>query len=82
MGWIPIIYFVATQGMIFNWASIVSNSQSIGISATLGGVSQKKSELYMSSILIDFILCTQPFPSLNFHWDKDQDPVYAAYKLF
>ena len=82
LGWIPIIYFVATQGTIFNWTSIVSNSLSSCISAVLGGVSQKKSEFYMSSILIDCILCTQPFPSLKFHWDKDRAPVYAAYKLF
>jgi len=43
MGWIPVIYFVATQGTIFNWASLVSNSLSACISAALGGVSQKKS---------------------------------------
>ena len=58
MGWIPIIFFVATQGTIFNWESIVSNSLSACISAALGGVSQNKLEFYMSSILIDCILCT------------------------
>ena len=42
LGWIPVIYYVATQGTIFNWASMVSNSLSACISATLGGVSQKK----------------------------------------
>ena len=36
----------------------------------------------MSSILIDCILCTQPFPALKCQWDKDRAPVYAAYKLF
>ena len=78
MGWIPVIYFVATQGTIFNWANIVSNSLSSCISQTLGGVSQKKYEFYMSSILIDCILCTQSFPALKFHWDKDRALVYAA----
>ena len=82
MGWIPFIYFVATQGTIFNWESIVSNSLSACISTALGGMSQKKSEFYMTSILIDFILCTHPFPALNSHWDKDRAPVYATYKLF
>ena len=67
IGWIPIIFFVATQGTIFNWASIVSNSLSACISAALGGVSQKKSEFYMGSFLIDCILCTQAFPALNFN---------------
>ena len=82
IGWIPIIFFVATQRTIFTWASIVSNSLSACISATLGGVSRKKSEFYMSSILIDCILCTQPFPALKCNWEKEKTLVYTAYKLF
>ena len=39
IGWAPVIFFVATQGTIFNWANIVSNSLSACISAALGGVS-------------------------------------------
>ena len=58
LGWIPIIFYVATQGTVFNWENIVSNSLSACISSALGGVSQKKSEFYMSSILMDYILCT------------------------
>ena len=53
IGWVPVIFFVATQGTIFNWANIVSNNLSACISAALGGVSQKKTEFYMSLILID-----------------------------
>ena len=58
IGWIPIIFYVATQGTVFNWSNIVSNNLSACISVALGEVSQKKSEFYMSSILIDCILCT------------------------
>ena len=82
LGWIPIIFYVATQGTIFNWSNIVSNSLSACISSALGGVSQKKSEFYMSSILVDCILCTQSFPALRCNWDRDMTPVYTAYKLF
>ena len=39
IGWVPVIFFLATQGTIFNWENIVSNSFSSCISATLGGVS-------------------------------------------
>ena len=35
----------------------------------------------MSSILIDRILFTQPFPALKCQWDKDKTPVYVAYQL-
>ena len=81
IGWIPIIFYVATQGTIFNWSNIVSNSLSACISTSLGGVSQKKSEFYMSSILIDCILCTQSFPALICNWERDRTPVYTAYKF-
>ena len=36
LSWVPIIFFVATQGTIFNWENIVSNSLSSCISAALG----------------------------------------------
>src|SRR5713101_5541899 len=46
---IPIIFHVATQGTIFNWASLVSSSLSSCLPSALGGVAQKRSEFYMSS---------------------------------
>ena len=52
ISWVPVIFFVATQGTIYNWANIVSNSFPACISAALGGVSQKKTNFYMSSILL------------------------------
>ena len=39
LGWIPIIFYVATEGTIFNWENIVSKSLSSCISSALGGVS-------------------------------------------
>ena len=44
IGWLLVIFFVATQGTIFNWENKVSNSLSACISVELGGVSKKKSE--------------------------------------
>ena len=40
IGWVLVIFFVATQGTIFKWENIVSNSLSACISVALGGVSQ------------------------------------------
>ena len=81
IGWILVIFFMPTQGTIFNWANIVSNNLSACISTSLGGVSQTESKFYMSSILIDCILCTQDFLALRCNWEKDRTPVYVAYKL-
>ena len=81
LSWVPVIFFVATEGTIFNWANIVSNSLSSCISESLRGVLQKKLKFYMISILIDCILCTQSFPSLKCQWDKAKSPVYVAYQL-
>ena len=36
--WVPIIFYVATQGTVFNWENIVSNSLSTCIASALGGV--------------------------------------------
>ena len=82
LGWMPIIFYVATQGSVFNWENIASNSLSACISSALGRVSLKKSEFYMSSILVDCILCTQYFPILMCNWDRDRTLIYTAYKLF
>ena len=78
--WIPIIFYVATQGTIFNWANIVSNSLSACLASALGGVHQKRSEFYMSSILMDCILCYHPLPGLKCIWDRERMPIYATYK--
>ena len=59
----------------------MSNSLSACISAALGGVSEKKIEFFIRSILIDCILCTQSFSALKCQWDKDMSPVYDAYQL-
>ena len=55
--WIPLMFYVATEGTIFNWSGLVSSSLSSCIAAAKGGVQQRKSEFYMSSILIDCIMC-------------------------
>ena len=39
IGWVPIIFYVATEGIVFNWENIVSNSLSACIASALGGVS-------------------------------------------
>ena len=73
---------MATKGTIFNWDDIVSNSLSSCMSATLVGLTHKKSEFYMSSFMIDIILCTHQFPALNCKWDKTKTPVYSTYQIF
>ena len=57
MSLIPLIYHVAMQGTIFNWVDIVANNLSSCIAVAQGGLTQRKSEFYMGSYLIDYILC-------------------------
>ena len=75
--WIPIIFHVASQGIVFNWASMVSSNLSSCLTSAMEGESKKRSEFYMSSILIDCILCNQAFPGLRCIWDRERMPVYA-----
>ena len=68
------------QGTIFNWADM-ENSLSSCIASALGGLTQRKSEFYMGTFLIDCILCTHPFPKLNSDWDPTKTLVYSTYQL-
>ena len=43
LSWIPLIYHVALEGTIFNWADIVASSLSSCIVATQGGLTQRNS---------------------------------------
>ena len=42
--WMLIIFYVGTQGTVFNWANIVSNILLACMASALGGVSQKRSK--------------------------------------
>ena len=77
--WIPLMYYVAMEGTIFNWADIDTRNLSKCIKATQEGLKQNKSELFMSSFLIDCILYRHQFEKLNCVWIEGKDPIYIAY---
>ena len=52
LSWIPLIYYVAFEGTIFNWAGIISNSLLSCVDVAEGWITQKREEFYMSSYLI------------------------------
>ena len=43
-GWIPLMYYVAMEGRIFNWADILSRNLAKCIKAAQEGLQQRKSE--------------------------------------
>ena len=43
LSWIPLIYYVAFEGTIFNWENIISSSLSSYVFSTQGGITQKRS---------------------------------------
>ena len=80
-GWIPLIYYVAMKGTIFNWADIVANSLSNSITAAQEGLHQRKYEFYMGSFFIDYILIFHPLEKLNCTWKGGKTPIYVAYQI-
>ena len=64
-GWIPLMYYVAMEGTIFNWADIATRNLSKCVKAAQEGLKQKKSYFFMSSFLIDCILFRHRFEKLN-----------------
>ena len=67
-GQIPLMYYVAMEGTIFNWEDIATKKLSKSIKSSQEGLKQSKSEFYMSSFLLDCIIYRHKFEKLNFVW--------------
>ena len=46
-----------------------------------GGLTQKRVDLYMSSYLIDCILCRNPFSKIGCIWTQTEAPVNVSYQI-
>ena len=79
-GWIPLIYYVAMEGIFFNWADIVTRNLAKCIKAAQEGLQQSKLEFYMSSFLIDCILYRHRFEKLNCIWKGGKSPIQTSYQ--
>ena len=78
-GWIPLIYYVAMEGTIFNWVDIATRNLAKCVKAAQEGLKQNKSEFFMSYFLIDCILYKHKFEKLNCVWKDGKAPIYIAY---
>ena len=47
-GWIPLMYYVAMEGTIFNWEDIATRNLSKCVNVAQEGLKQRKSEFFMS----------------------------------
>ena len=72
---------MAMEGTVFNWVDIATRNLYKGIKATQKGLKQSKSEFFMSSFLIDFILYKHRFEKLNCVWIEEKAPIYIAYQI-
>ena len=79
-GWIPLMYYVAMEGRIFNWADIVSKNLAKCIKEAQEGLQQSKSEFYVF-FLIDCILYCHRFEKLNCVWKGGKSPIYTTYQI-
>ena len=75
------MYYVAMEGIVFTWEDIATKNFSKGIKASQEGLKQSKSELYMSSFLLDCILYRHKFEKLTCVWKEGKAPIYVAYHL-
>ena len=54
--WIPLMYHIAMEGIVFNWSNIIARNLSTFIKAAQEGLWLGKFEFHMSSFLVDCIL--------------------------
>ena len=81
IGWIPLMYHVTMEGIVFNWVDIIANSLSPCITPAWEGLHRRNSEFYTGSFMIEFILFLHPFEKLNCSWKEGKAPIYATYHI-
>ena len=59
MNWVPLIYYISFEGIIFNWEVIISDNLSSSVAFAQGGITQKRYDLVLLTV---FYACTC-FPS-------------------
>lgn len=81
--WVPLMYVVATQGIIFNWTSILSSSLRTNIVAAQSPPLEQPPEFYMSSYLLDVVCSRCHFEHWSCNWDSSVSQlVHYHYKVF
>ena len=75
-GWIPLIYHIAMEGTVFNWADIIAKNFSTSIKAAQEGLHLSKSEFYMPSFLANCILYCHRFEGLKCTWKGESPYIY------
>ena len=78
-GQIPLMYYVSTEGTVFNCGYISTKNLSKSIKATQEGLKKSKSKFYMSSFLLDCIIYRNKFEKLKCVWIEGKDPIYVSY---
>jgi len=80
-GWFPLMYYVAMEGTIFNWADIATRNLAKCVKEAQDGLKHNKSKFFMSYFLIDCILYRHRFEKLNCVWIEGRAPIYVAYQI-
>ena len=81
MGKIPLMYYVAMEGTIFNWEDIATRNLAKCVKTSQEGLKQSKSKKIMSSFLIDHILYRHRFEKLNCVRKGGKAPIYTTYQI-
>ena len=68
-------------GTVFNWADIIAKNLSTTIKAAQEGLHLSKSEFYMPSFLVDYILYYHQFEGLKCTWKGGNAPIYITYQM-
>ena len=75
------MYYVEMEGTVFNRVDIATKNLSKSIKVAKEGLTQSKSEFYMSSFLLYYIIYRHKFEKLNCVWIEGKAPIYVSYQI-
>ena len=73
--WLPIAHGVMSDGIVFNWASMLSQNLLKALEKAVRKPDPKGTIFYFATYLLDILCASNSFPSLNWAWTPQIPPI-------
>ena len=78
--WFPVAHGVMSNGIVFNWANILSQNLLKALEKAVRKPHPKGTIFYFPTYLLDVLYASNSFPGLNWAWTPQSPPIHLYYK--
>ena len=78
--WLPVVHGVMLVGIVFNWASMLSQSLLKALEKAVWKSNPKGTIFYFSAYLLDVLYASNSFPGMNWAWTPQSPPIHLYSK--